>query len=580
MTKEFQPAQFLQKLKLPDEDLAVLNFCRSSKAAAVATWAHSLPAMQVEKVGALLYEGLPEVTRLKTSAANRLDILEELRPYVQQCIQSLAKGFLNQPLTMEEKKIKTATVAQALQKHMTNGYLQVIRDLAPKFKLNKSSDPKLELAVHRAVTGCGLMLLRCYQLYTPIPGGLWIELHSLYRLAETLGFAERSINDSLLQRSPACSIYFAYLRALLLASSRPNQLRQLEVLYSYEVLEDWVQFIRLLGDSSGKPENLFLVNLSSDSGPLYKSRFTGSREHDIRELDLSALVTVLKRQQEQKDGSNPPINVPKSMSTALIEHLIQAWSVNQQRSFERQASKSHIEVCVGIRNLHLQITQGVAFEEFLGQQDEEIEEITMSHDPWATNFGSAPGQADDSDRDAAPLFTIRVVDVSPGGYCLEWSDTIPNQVRAGEILGLREEGRHRWGLGVIRWIQQQRNATRLGIQLLAPKTTPYGACIQQATGDFSDYMRVLMLPELKAANQPSTLLTANLPFQEYDKITLNHQGEIQEAQLTRRIFGTGSISQFEFRITVGAQSKKSAEQDSQSSDTTEENFSSVWDDPN
>jgi hypothetical protein len=139
------------------------------------------------------------------------------------------------------------------------------------------------------------------------------------------------------------------------------------------------------------------------------------------------------------------------------------------------------------------------------------------------------------------------MDASPGGYCLEWRDRIPSKVRAGEVLGLREKGRHRWGLGVIRWVQQELYSTRMGVQLLAPKTTPYGASIEMPTGEQGDYLRVLMLPELKVANQPATLLTAYAPFQEYARLMLNSHGQRFETQLQRRVFSTGSVSQFTFR---------------------------------
>jgi len=85
------------------------------------------------------------------------------------------------------------------------------------------------------------------------------------------------------------------------------------------------------------------------------------------------------------------------------------------------------------------------------------------------------------------------------------------------------------------------------VQLLAPKTTPYGASIEMPTGEQGDYLRVFMLPELKVANQPATVLTAFAPFQEYTRLILNAHGERFETQLQRRVFSTGSVSQFTFR---------------------------------
>ena len=52
-----------------------------------------------------------------------------------------------------------------------------------------------------------------------------------------------------------------------------------------------------------------------------------------------------------------------------------------------------------------------------------------------------------------PVYKVPLVDTSPGGYCLEWQDEIPNQVKAGELLGIRDEGRQKWSVGVVRWVQ-------------------------------------------------------------------------------------------------------------------------------
>lgn len=571
MKTEFHPAQIFEQLQLPAQDLSTLSFCNSARPAIVEAWTQALPVMRVQQTSSLLYQALPEINRVKTSADNRLEMLEILRPYAQQCIQGLSKEFLNQPLILGEQSLKTAVVAQALQNHMLNGYLLVIREMARKLKPHKGPYKKLELACHRVITGAGLLLLRSYQLYTQIPPKLWLELNGVYRIAELYQCADHSVNDDMLVSAPASTLTHAYLRTLLLACARPNQMRQTEVSAVYEALENWSPLARIHDVSRQKQDNLFLVNLAADSGPLYKSRFTGAANMDLREIDLSQLVAALKKHNEQREAGKAVITIPHTISTALLEHLNRAWSVAQQRAFERHPSKAIIEVCVGLSNLHYQSTNGMPFDDFLGRRDdEESDEYNLNSDPWLTDFDAPPSKSSTSDTQLSPIYKIRVIDTSAGGYCLEWRDVIPNQVKAGELLGLRDPGRHRWGLGVVRWIQQQRNATRLGIQLLAPKATPYGAAIQQPTGEYSDYMRVLMLPELKVANQPATLLTASVPFQENNRLSLNHQGELQEAQLTRRLFSTGSIAQFTFRVAATNQP------DTQTSSETKD-FSSVWD---
>ena len=542
---DVSPQQILARFKLPADNLEALNFCTSNRAQAVKAWAESIPATRISHTGVLLYQALPQICHLKTTAENRLDMLEAVRPYVQQCIQGLSKNFLNQPLILPEGPMKTAVVAQALQKHMTVGYCKVVEQLSSKAKQGggKTSDGKLELALHRAVSGYGLSLMRAYQLYTQIPANLWLELHNLFRLAEFYGIVDVPITDPLLQFVPASTIGQTYMRSLLLACARPNQLRQLEVAVCYNAIEEWAYLAKLQPLERQQPDNLYLVNLSADSAPMLKTRFRAKAQDDAREIDLTQLVAALEKQQANKDSDDTIVSIADNMTPVLMRHIIQAWSVTHKRSFERVPSQTTIDVCVGLSNLHFHTCNGMHFDEFLGI--ETFEEIELGGtDPWASSFTA---NEPDEEDDEHPVFNIRVLDASPGGYCLEWRDLIPAQVKAGEILGLREKGRHRWGLGVIRWVQQELKSTRMGVQLLAPKTIPYGASIEMPTGEYGDYLRVLMLPELKVANQAATLLTAFAPFQEYTRLILNSQGERFETQLQRRVFSTGSVSQFTFR---------------------------------
>src|SRR5690625_7058051 len=88
-----------------------------------------------------------------------------------------------------------------------------------------------------------------------------------------------------------------------------------------------------------------------------------------------------------------------------------------------------------------------------------------------------------------------------GGLCLEWREHIPSQVKAGELLGMREQGRRKWSVAVVRWMRQSRNATLLGLQVLSPHAVALAAAVVHKTDARSEYLRVLQLPALKAINR-------------------------------------------------------------------------------
>jgi len=137
----------INKLVMPEQDLATLSFCGGSRDAQVQRWLQNLPLTQVQQISGIFYSALPEIGRLKTSPENRLAILERLRTPIHQCLEGLSRFYLNQPLILPQAALKTATIAQAIQKHLLNAYLVSVRDLCTAAK--KETAQQQALAIQR-----------------------------------------------------------------------------------------------------------------------------------------------------------------------------------------------------------------------------------------------------------------------------------------------------------------------------------------------------------------------------------------------------------------------------------------------
>ncbi|MES2823305.1 MAG: hypothetical protein V4732_06875 [Pseudomonadota bacterium] len=610
--------QLLGQLHVPIQDLAQLSFCDGSREASIKNWVRSLPLTQSQFVSGLLYQALPDISRFQTGVRNRLNILETLRLPTEQAIEGLAQSFLNQPLILPDSAVKTATIAQALQKHMINGYLVCLRDFC------KESTPRLEflaLSIHRAITGMGLLLLRYYQLYTPVSGQLWTELHSLYQIALHLDVSEFEVEEPLFNHEHCSTITLAYTRVLLLACSRPNQLGQDEVLATYKALNTLTSLAQLQNldteaDRNANPElaNLYAVALNSNHPPQYISRLRSLGYTLLLELNTNQLS---KRLQEidQAAGVEPAeknhLRNELQLTSALTQHLSQAWNLLAQRNFDRQETGGFLDVTVGISSIHYHLALGTNFTHFLNKlsgtratngldvifQNRTIQlkdsSQSKSEDPWGDAFdisgtplagktvstssieSSIRASEEGEFKEAHPIYKVPMIDSSPSGYCIEWRTEIPNQVKAGELLGLRDQVRNRWSLGVVRWANQTQGITQLGIQILAPQATPVGLAIIHKSGEASEYLRALEIPMLKAINQPATLITNAISFREYSKARLyrratQEDGEStsQSIQLTRRCFATGTFNQFSYRELVTGKPKEPEKPD---------DFDSVWD---
>ena len=606
----------LGKLIVPAPNLAQLSFCGGNKESQLQEWLHHLPLTQVQQVSAALYTAVHEISRLQTTWENRLQLLESLRVPVHQTLNGLAVKYLNQPLILPDAALKTATVGQAIQKHFLNGYLAVVRDICLKAKSSPRSatqkagpTEELTMPIARAITALGLLLLRSYQLYLPVSAQVWAELHALYRIACFFGLEHQPVEDKLPHHHGLTSLHHCYLRVLLLATARPNQLRQDEIENTYKLLDLIAPVAELENyDPAGK-DNLFIVLPDSSRPPFYKSIWRGSNDpSQSPPLELRTTRLVQRLKDLYKTASDDPENSVLAsgikLTAALSTHLEQAWGHIALRSFERQEVESDIEVTVGLTNIHFHIAGEQPFNLFLNQSNAvandsrpetifqkrgvqlKIHDGKSGDDPWGDTFDIKGTALDGEARSTLniekelksrekenylgkhPVYKVPLIDRSLGGYGLEWRDGIPVQVRAGELLGLKEKGRDKWTIGVVRWAHQIKGATQLGIQLLAPHAVAVGLAAVHKTGGFAEYLRALYVPELKAINQPPSLITNAISFHEYGKARMYFQNASgtkpqgdHPVQLTNRFFATSAFSQFGFRELATATPRNSDKDD-------------------
>ena len=293
--------------------------------------------------------------------------------------------------------------------------------------------------------------------------------------------------------------------------------------------------------------------------------------------DLSNLLTeYLGLLRENKRQAHALLEMPLSVSDALLAHLGQALGILTKRSFNRMASSGTLQVCVGLSALHYYVSGQVEFSQFLvevrPEGDDEnifISRARRKQDAWSgafdagpsgdnltpadtpINFRSADGRIQNGSERANmhKAYRVSLVNTSPGGYCISWDANVPSSLQAGEVLGVREQNGHPWSIAVIRWIRQVRQqGTQVGLELLAPNAAPCGVRLIQKVGNSSEFLRGLLLPELSSIGQPATLVTPRLPFQTGNRIVLFWNGQEEQCQLSRRVSATGSVSQFELKF--------------------------------
>jgi hypothetical protein len=576
------------KLKIPRQDLQDFSLFQLD-ANAAHTWARSLPVTNTRSVAQQLRYAINDLNHVKLSPEIRYSIMEVLQPNLDVALSSLTKRFLNQPLVMPEEPRQMAELADSLHSMVTTAYsIVAIQAIQQRDTIREVNPARLACeAIQRALTFAGRKILQTFQLFHSIELHGWLTLHQLYALADSQGLVDLPVADPL---SGGDTIKATYLQALLLGCCKPNQLSQRDMVALYRALRDWSMRADVAAPASGS--GLFLVDLDSDQPALYSSLFTETLGAQFRYIDTAPLVEHLEKI-KLSDGEHGIIfDKDTRIPANMLAHLIESLGSMSLRNFKRANSDAPLCVSIGLSSSHYHVAGERLFEQllygndylppaservpanpFLLPQDKgDMWQQANPEEDYSRNGETAEEEVaaeiehrvelDENTRSELlfeedkqlppelryPIYNVQLANASPGGYCLDWTAELPSDIRAGDIVSLKEEHNGNWVIAAIRWVSHLKNSrTLIGLELLSPRATSYGARIRQKTGGQSAPMRVLLLPEISLVGQPHTLITPRVGFREGQKISLIRTGEEYAIQLLRQIAATGSFAQFDFR---------------------------------
>lgn len=592
--------------RLPKRELKSLSFCRADKQS-MQQWVEGLPKADMGKSTRYLYQAIKEVCELDTSPQVRMDLIEVLRPSIHFACKGLRKHFINQQVILPEQPRKIANLCQALQTYLATGYLITACQCSEKMgKLIKKPTALMTEAIYHALIEYTGILVRNYLLYRPSTDGFWRNVHRLYQLAGQykLNALPQTDNE---HDDGSSSIDHAYLHLLLWGCIKANQLRQDDIAKVESNLWEWARHVQLTPLQKGQ-DSAFVVDPQMDTPPVYQKFYRGNYHAGCRSLNTDELIENLK------ELSAPLVLKKSGLSQNLVNHLILAWGVFTGRTFMRLEANSRLSLCIGLTTTHYFLSGRKAFAEFVfgdgnkpgagagaahfseqkrraeqldvwdqsiyGTSEKSEAQVTMeSIDYHIRSGGNSMMTMTGSDQEKYQNFQVDVVNMSPGGYCLEWQKDAPAAIKAGELIGVREEHHNSWNIGVIRWVRQSKEKTlQIGVELLSPSAEPYGAriCDHEGTPQ-SDFMRVLVLPEIKTAGQASTLLTPAVSFKSGNHVLLACNGREHGIRLGKMIASTGSYFQFTYEVVESLALAEPSGNMDDSEGGKDSDIDSVWD---
>jgi len=597
------PSPHLQ-LRIPALDKQSLSFCDASPQG-LTKWIDSLPKANLGETARLLYQCLAELNQLQTPDSNRMRLMELLRPEVLFVCKHLEKHFLSQSVVLEERPRKVANLCQALQNHLSIGYkLIVVQDASQP---RKEQTPQLATAIERSLSSMFGPLVRSCQLYCPVPDGLWLEMHLLYQVACSFELQNLPVKDPLSNFQSVRTIENTYVAALMLGCAHTNQMRQNAIAYLAEVMIAWTPLVRLEPAESSAAS--FWVDPHLDAPPRLKSLFSEADKQQLLGINPGELLIAIDEYLQADKSQRHQVRLPvtERLQPEHIQHLGASWGDAAERAFRRVPSEGTINVCIGMTSVHYFLAGekafGDSFKNPMSAGNAQFKNIKPgASDIWSRSFDAKPtatlvnGEPDEeiqydgadaphasfggaSETGKYPIYPLLLINHSPSGYRLSWPREVPGQLQAGELLGIEDTTRKNWNLAVVRWIRQVRGGgTQMGVELLAPSAQPCGLKLTRKTDQSSQFLRALLLPEVKAISRPPSLIAPRLPFQEGHRVLVSLNGVERRATLGAKQSFTGSFNQFEFHYT---QEALLGLQPSQTANTTNpqpgaDDFDSLW----
>lgn len=583
------PAQ-QSALHLPRQDLERCSLFEANRES-LRDWVDKLPLGNPVRAGTQLRTGVSELNRVPLTPALRFALLELMRSVTHSIIAALTRSCLNQPSVPDDDTQLQADLIVDLCTLSAAGYTltatQTIRG-ADKFAGIRPAKLACE-SLHRSMMFSGQRVLLAYLLYQPIELNCWAGLHQLYALTERQQLARLPVEDPLL--GTRSTIAQEYIPPLLLACAKPNQLRQQDIKGAYRAFHEWRDFVKLR--DTEQDESLFAVDMHSDQPPTFTGLLRRHGGAQFRYIDTKSLVEHLKDLKHSRGAQGLQVikfDQETRLDTNLLEHLIKTLGEVSQRSFTRRPATITLDIAVGLTNVHFyvagELNLGQVFHSpdykpaggasgnnpfFKGAGDHPLRKSAKRDDsqqeteekPGKT--ASAKGQELDVDlgkiaQDARAqnaqakeprrylVYFVKTTNTSPGGYCVEWNEA-GDDVHIGDIVCVREAGVRQagWTIAVIRWVNPAKDApVMLGLELLSPRGSAYAARIKMPSGDYSNPIRVLLLPEIPLAGQSHTLIVPRIVFKEGQLITLTREEDAFLVRLKRQVASTAYFSQLDF----------------------------------
>lgn len=491
-------------------------------------WLSALPLADGAQTGRLLYQALYTLNRMPLDVADRLAILELYRQPVGTVTAALQTHFVHFGLPLRPRQKQLADFLMQLQMEMAYGYKHIVA--AGQSARRPWEDENFRLAMERTVRYLGEVLLRAYQVYMPVPTGVWREIHDLYRYAEQHACAHLPLADE------GGSIAESYLQVLMLGLCGPYQLLQNECHQVNAFVARWTRRVRISPHIENvDPVGHFLLDLDADHPAVPYPHDVPLRDAaGLRVVNALELARTAYEFMKRLRKGEPPRTLDLgfecvgSACVDTLKRMLRFWGMAGRRHFSRHPSRKPLSLCLGVNAVHFFVDGQRPFTP--PDRSPVIPERVAAVPDDAQLEAEARSEGTES---AVSGETFRVDsrwlvhNESAGGMSLSRRGDVGVHTRVGDVIGIHNPDVNRWRIGVVRWVKSpDTQRVEVGVEMLAPFAQPLA--VRPLGTNPSSYGQALLLPPIEALHQPATIIVQSGAYR------AGHELEIAETGLPAR----------------------------------------------
>ena len=494
-------------------------------------WVESLPLSQSAEAGRKILGNLVAMNRAKVEFDDRLQLLEAYRPIAHVVFDELDDVYGKSALPLSAKAREALALARELSNEFAFGYKILILEKTGKL-LAFGAKKQMPFLVCRAMEQLAMLLRASYRSYTPVPAGLWREMHALYLHAEKDGYAADAANPE-----TKASITDVYTEALLVSLTDPYRLIPGDVdRISHVVASNRGAVTLGQARPDTRPGAHFLVPADTDKPPKpLLSANDDAGGPNWRLLDANGMVERLRSRRQAMETGNVSATMSRAMSPdamILLGKLITLWGDPPKRTFRRDPMDTSVAICAGMRA----ITHFLSLEPGAGS----VREAEAIQRGITIPLISVP---DDEISKGMNVNEWEVVNQSAGGLKVRRAGSSAQAISVGEVIGIKFMARAQWTIGVVRWLTMlDDGGMEFGIQFLAPAARC--VAVQPTITNAGQVRPGLLLAEDSGFESADSLLTMPATYSDLREFEIEDGGNVSRVRATSLIEKTGRFELF------------------------------------